>query len=184
MQSLHLPYAVSVPYEAAFFYEKSILQSRLEDCVDVLFVMDVFYTFRTAYVNEQGVVVRDGAKIVKHYMQTWFPIDCAASLPLEYIILMFGINGSASLKYLAMFKVRHLCPSAVHQRRYGHFDRIHTVDATPAPSGPIAAFLGEDQECKCLQDIPIDVHDVLNCALDSLHMVSLHDEQYLYITVI
>lgn len=73
--------------------------------MDVLFVMDVFYTFRTAYVNEQGVVVRDGAKIVKHYMQTWFPIDCAASLPLEYIILMFGINGSESLKYLAMFKV-------------------------------------------------------------------------------
>lgn len=97
--------AVSVPHEAAFFYQKSILQSRIEDCVDVLFVMDVFYTFRTAYVNEQGVVVRDGAKIVKHYMQTWFPIDCAASLPLEYIILMFGINGSSSLKYLAMFKV-------------------------------------------------------------------------------
>lgn len=98
-------FAVSVPHEAAFFYQKSVLQSRLEDCVDVLFVMDVFYTFRTAYVNEQGVVVRDGAKIVKHYMQTWFPIDCAASLPLEYIILMFGINGSESLKYLAMFKV-------------------------------------------------------------------------------
>lgn len=108
--------------------------------------MDVFYTFRTAYVNEQGVVVRDGAKIVKHYMQTWFPIDCAASLPLEYIILMFGIDGSASLKYLAMFKVSSAsCKAEILRCANDSPCQLGAdVDTAAATFGPAATLLGED----------------------------------------
>jgi hypothetical protein len=98
--------AVSVPLEAGFTYHKSAVQSRMEDVIDVLFALDVFYTFRTSYVDDQAIVVRDGAKIAKHYLQTWFPIDILASLPLEYIILLFGFSGNDNLTYFAMLKVR------------------------------------------------------------------------------
>jgi CRP-like cAMP-binding protein len=99
--------SISVPFEASFAFEKSALQKGIENIVDVLFALDVFYTFRTAYIDEQGMVVRDGLKIAKRYMATWFPIDLAASLPLEMIVLWFGV-ANANLTYLAMLKTPRL----------------------------------------------------------------------------
>lgn len=99
--------SISVPLEASFAYTKTPLQRNFEDIADVLFALDVFYTFRTAYVDEQGMVVRDGLKIAKRYCATWFPIDLAASLPLEIIVLWFGVSNN-NLTYLAMLKTPRL----------------------------------------------------------------------------
>lgn len=98
--------AVSVPHEAAFAYTKSLVQSRMEDIIDVLFALDVIYTFRTAYLDPQGEMVRDGGKIVSNYLGSWFPIDILASLPLEYIVLVFGLSGGTNLTYFAFLKVQ------------------------------------------------------------------------------
>lgn len=46
-----------------------------------------------------------GGKIVSNYLGSWFPIDILASLPLEYIVLIFGLSGSANLTYFAFLKV-------------------------------------------------------------------------------
>jgi hypothetical protein len=99
--------AVSVPHEAAFKYVKSFVQAKAETVIDVLFALDVVYTFRTAFLDEQGVMIRDGRKIANNYLRTWFPIDLLASLPLDYIILLLGVSGNArsQLTYLAMLKV-------------------------------------------------------------------------------
>lgn len=96
--------AIQVPLEASFTTLKSDVQKIADIIIDVLFALDVFYTFRTAYVDEQGMLVRDGLKIAKRYLATWFPIDLAASLPLEIIVLWFGVS-NGNLTYLAMLKV-------------------------------------------------------------------------------
>lgn len=77
----------------------------MEDIIDVLFALDVFYTFRTAYLDPQGEMVRDGGKIVSNYLGSWFPIDILASLPLEYIVLILGLSGGDNLTYFAFLKV-------------------------------------------------------------------------------
>lgn len=83
----------------------------MEDIIDVLFALDVFYTFRTAYMDSKGEMVRDGGKIAKHYLGSWFPIDILASMPLEYVVLVFGLNGGSNLTYFAFLKVQ---PSICH----------------------------------------------------------------------
>ena len=98
--------AIQVPLEAAFTgVHKSNVQRVADIVIDVLFALDVVYTFRTAYVDEQGMLVRDGLRIAKRYFATWFPIDMAASLPLEIIALWFGVS-NGNLTYLAMLKAR------------------------------------------------------------------------------
>jgi potassium channel len=96
--------AVTVPHEAAFVYDKSKIQSLIEDIIDVLFAIDVLFTFRVAYINSQGELVRDGRQIVSHYLYTWFPIDLLASLPFEYIVLAFGLEGGSNWTFFAFFK--------------------------------------------------------------------------------
>jgi hypothetical protein len=77
----------------------------MEDIIDVLFALDVFYTFRTAYIDNQGEMVRDGGKIATHYLSSWFPIDVLASMPLEYVVIVFGLDGGTNLTYFAFLKV-------------------------------------------------------------------------------
>ena len=98
--------AISVPHEAAFIYVKSHVQDQAETVIDILFALDVVYTFRTAYMDEQGVMVRDGGKIAKNYMRRWFAIDLLASLPLDYIVVLLGVQGGSTLTYFAFLKVR------------------------------------------------------------------------------
>jgi Ion transport protein len=116
--------SVSVPYEASFRYIKTALQDHIESVIDVLFALDVCITFRTAYINDQSVMVRDGGKIVKNYVKTWFPIDLLASLPLDSIVLLFGSGGNANLTYFALLKVwpciarsRPVSPSMLQRRK-------------------------------------------------------------------
>lgn len=94
----------------------------MEDIIDVLFALDVIYTFRTAYLDPQGEMVRDGGKIVSNYLGSWFPIDILASLPLEYIVLVFGLSGGTNLTYFAFLKVQlleeYLLRTALHTDGY------------------------------------------------------------------
>lgn len=104
--------AVSVPLEATFTISKPPGLIQAEVVVDILFAMDLFYTFRTAYVDNQGHLVRDGGKIARHYIGSWFPIDLLASMPFEYLILIYNLmrgkggGSGVDLTLLSFFKVR------------------------------------------------------------------------------
>ena len=58
--------------------------------IDSLFILDIFLSFRTAYVMENGEINWDPKSIRQNYLKTWFTIDLIASIPLEVFVLMFS----------------------------------------------------------------------------------------------
>lgn len=185
--------SVSVPYEASFRYTKTALQNHIETVIDILFALDVVITFRTAYIDNHAIMVRDGGKIVMHYVKTWFLIDLMASLPLDSFVLLFNSSGNANLTYFALLKVgrRSVCcaldgtrPSA---RLYAASRRLPTAfarkpwkctchDADPAPAtiGPPAALPREDQARQRVPHHPAHARHVSHCALDRMHLARAH----------
>jgi hyperpolarization activated cyclic nucleotide-gated potassium channel 2 len=53
--------------------------------IDLFFIADVFLSFRTAYYTPQGELEHRTKNIWKNYLKTWFPVDFAACLPVNYV---------------------------------------------------------------------------------------------------
>ena len=58
--------------------------------IDGLFILDIFLSFRTAYVMENGEINWDAKSIRQNYLKTWFTIDLIASIPLELFVLVLS----------------------------------------------------------------------------------------------
>jgi len=98
--------AVAVPLDAGFpTYKKADWLSYGEVAIDVIFFLDIIYNFRTAYVDDQGNMIRDSKKIAGNYLKSWFSIDVLASIPFEWVALGLGINVSEQVTLLAFLKV-------------------------------------------------------------------------------
>jgi hypothetical protein len=65
--------------------------------------------FRTAYKDPKtDDLVFDSKRIAINYLKGRFWIDLLASLPLEYIILLFSESSSQQLKFFGMLKLVRL----------------------------------------------------------------------------
>jgi hypothetical protein len=60
--------------------------------IDVLFILDVIFTFRTAFLDHNGDEVWDLIEIRKHYFSFWFWIDLVATFPMELFLVIGGAN--------------------------------------------------------------------------------------------
>mmetsp|Transcript_24891 Transcript_24891/g.69399 ORF Transcript_24891/g.69399 Transcript_24891/m.69399 type:complete len:684 (+) Transcript_24891:286-2337(+) len=101
--------AVAVPLDAGFpTYKKADWLSYGEVAIDVIFFLDIIYNFRTAYVDDQGNMIRDSKKIAGNYLKSWFSIDVLASIPFEWVALGLGINVSEQVTLLAFLKTPRL----------------------------------------------------------------------------
>lgn len=60
----------------------------LDLIVDLMFLVDIFISFRTTYVNKEGEAVYDPMVIAKNYLKGWFLIDAIAAMP--YDLIFFG----------------------------------------------------------------------------------------------
>ena len=60
--------------------------------VDVYFMMDVFLSFKTGYVDDCGELKYKTKGITKNYLKTWFAVDCASCLPVNYVALIPGLD--------------------------------------------------------------------------------------------
>ena len=50
--------------------------------MDIFFLADVALNARTAYVDKHThVLVVEPRRILRHYVATWFWLDCASSIP-------------------------------------------------------------------------------------------------------
>ena len=82
--------------------------------IDWFFVLDIVLNFFTG-VDVGGSVHTDQKYIVRHYLQTWFVIDFASSLPLDFVIsLAFdgcppdeNVN-SDNISYLKLIRILRL----------------------------------------------------------------------------
>eukprot|EP01065_Artemidia_motanka_P023902 TRINITY_DN28553_c0_g1_i1.p1 TRINITY_DN28553_c0_g1~~TRINITY_DN28553_c0_g1_i1.p1 ORF type:complete len:1001 (+),score=378.89 TRINITY_DN28553_c0_g1_i1:159-3161(+) len=82
----------------------STVMLPLEILYSVLFVIDVPISFRTAYIDANGVLlVEDERKIMRHYLRTSFVPDAIAALPLD---LLVGLTTGSPREYLMMYSLR------------------------------------------------------------------------------
>ncbi|XP_064646364.1 potassium voltage-gated channel subfamily H member 8-like isoform X12 [Lineus longissimus] len=75
--------AVVVPYNAAFLQndKKELLVPDVT--VEVLFIIDIIFNFRTTYVSRGGQVVYDPKLIALNYIKGWFLLDLLAAIPFD-----------------------------------------------------------------------------------------------------
>jgi hypothetical protein len=64
---------------------------------DLLYVMDIMFNFRTAYL-EEGVLQTDPNKLRHYYMNTTrFYVDCLCLMPLDFLYLSIGFKSIVRL---------------------------------------------------------------------------------------
>ena len=56
---------------------------------DMLFIVDIFINFLTAYESDDGEIVYHKKKIAKNYLKGWFWIDFISSFPVQFIFMFF-----------------------------------------------------------------------------------------------
>ena len=57
----------------------------VDNLIDLMFFLDIIFTFRTALIDEYGKINANTGDIARSYLAGWLPIDIIASLPLGII---------------------------------------------------------------------------------------------------
>jgi hypothetical protein len=60
----------------------------IELVVDIFFLLDIWFNFRTGFVNAKNQVVMAPRKICASYIRGWFFIDFFSVLPISYVMLI------------------------------------------------------------------------------------------------
>uniref|UniRef100_A0A3B5KR60 PAC domain-containing protein n=1 Tax=Xiphophorus couchianus TaxID=32473 RepID=A0A3B5KR60_9TELE len=92
--------AVTVPYNVCFIGDDDDLtrSTTVSDIgVEILFIIDIIFNFRTTFVSKSGQVIFDARQICIHYLTTWFIIDLVAALPFD---LLYAVKVSVSVVHL------------------------------------------------------------------------------------
>ena len=88
---------ISVPLRLAFSIDAECGTPGffIDLCVDVYFICDIFFNFRTAIYDKEGVLELDTKAISKAYLRGWFALDVLACLPVTYIELAVNPDGES-----------------------------------------------------------------------------------------
>lgn len=77
----------AVPFESTFLNGATVpWVDGIDWLCDVVFILDVIISFRTAYYRSVGTMEVSGAKIAKRYLRTWFLVDALAAIPFDRLI--------------------------------------------------------------------------------------------------
>ena len=84
-----------------FYFTREASIQCLDACVDLVFLIDVIFNFRTTYLDpEQGEEIVDPYRIAKNYWSTSFWLDFLSSIPLEDLIVT---NSTGFNRFLSLF---------------------------------------------------------------------------------
>ncbi|KAG2436218.1 hypothetical protein HXX76_006530 [Chlamydomonas incerta] len=103
--------AVTVPLAFSYGLPHSRLLSAVEWLLTGLYATDMGVSFRTAFFDDEGTLVRDSWPVAREYLRTWFAIDFFATVPFDLIGSAAGLGGGGSqsqLVVLAFFKTPRL----------------------------------------------------------------------------
>ena len=68
--------------------------------VDICFIIDIVFNFRTAFYDKQGKLELDHKLISRNYLRSWFFIDLIASVPTDWFNTGTGAIGAAKMPRL------------------------------------------------------------------------------------
>lgn len=99
------------PLEIAFNLEvNSALIIGIDTCIDLLFILDIYFNFRTTYFSTvTGEEVFDRAMIARNYLMGKFWIDLVSCVPVEFILyITHGNEESEELGSRTIFSLLSL----------------------------------------------------------------------------
>ena len=68
----------------------------METLIDLCFMVDVFLNCITSYEQDDGHMITDVTRIVKHYMRTWFVVGVMSSMPFDLISALVNGKGDSA----------------------------------------------------------------------------------------
>jgi hypothetical protein len=102
----------AVPYRIAFDQPTAWPSGAyvFDWCVDVLFLLDMVASFKTAYADaSSSVMVTDPKKVRRHYLHSWFALDFCSTVPIDQIVaLAMGAGSGAKTRSLKLIRVLRL----------------------------------------------------------------------------
>ncbi|CAK4680572.1 unnamed protein product [Aphanomyces euteiches] len=104
---------IVVPMDLTFdLYDTYDSLVFVQIAMDVIFLADILLVFRTSYlVSDSREEVFDVDRIRRHYLATWFSIDCMASIPSSALGQAFRESDFAYLRLLVVCRVIRLSAS-------------------------------------------------------------------------
>ncbi|XP_021963414.1 potassium voltage-gated channel subfamily H member 8 isoform X2 [Folsomia candida] len=117
--------AVLVPYNAAFGgRNESSVPSVPDVVVEVLFIIDILFHFRTTIVNNKGEVVSNPTAIAISYAKGWFLLDLLAALPFDLLFaanIVKDVTGESQMHLLKLTRLIRLARLLQKMDRYSQF---------------------------------------------------------------
>lgn len=97
-----------VPYNVAFGSDETVGSYVINGFIDAFFILDILINFRTSYVLESsGEEIYDLKMVALKYLKGKFCIDLLASIPFDYIALLFAFGDDESF-WLEFFSILKL----------------------------------------------------------------------------
>ncbi|XP_031442518.1 potassium voltage-gated channel subfamily H member 8 [Clupea harengus] len=117
--------AVTVPYNVCFIGDEDITRSTTvtDIAVEILFIIDIVFSFRTSYVSKSGQVIFDARQICFHYLTTWFVIDLVAALPFD-LLYAFKISVASVVHLLKTVRLLRIIRLLQKMDRYSQHSTV------------------------------------------------------------
>ncbi|XP_023282428.1 potassium voltage-gated channel subfamily H member 8 [Seriola lalandi dorsalis] len=118
--------AVTVPYNVCFIGDDDDLtrSTTVSDiAVEILFIIDIVFNFRTTYVSKSGQVIFDARQICIHYLTTWFIIDLVAALPFD-LLYAFKVSVVSVVHLLKTVRLLRLLRLLQKMDRYSQHSTV------------------------------------------------------------
>lgn len=78
---------IIIPFRLGFNYDAIGFWFYFELAIDVSFMFDILLNFRTAYFNEERIMVYNSRIIAIRYLKGWFTLDLLSSIPFDQVVL-------------------------------------------------------------------------------------------------
>uniref|UniRef100_A0A8C6TYQ7 Voltage-gated inwardly rectifying potassium channel KCNH3 n=1 Tax=Neogobius melanostomus TaxID=47308 RepID=A0A8C6TYQ7_9GOBI len=118
--------AITVPYNVCFIGDDEELtrSTTVSDIfVEILFIIDIVFNFRTSYVSKSGQVIFDARQICFHYLTTWFIIDLVAALPFD-LLYAFKVSVASVVHLLKTVRLLRLLRLLQKMDRYSQHSTV------------------------------------------------------------
>jgi len=91
--------SISVPFSLGFYafadYDQNVVGFVIDVIIDILYIVDVFVSWRTTYYDREGALIVDKKLARQRYLSTWFGPDVFASFPYEHLVNLCSLGVSS-----------------------------------------------------------------------------------------
>lgn len=100
--------AILIPYRLCFNVPTTTAYLVYDIVTDVILAVDILVSFRSTYVDADGLTVTSTQRIRRRYLKTSFPVDFISTLPIDKIVESAVDSGAEGLRSLKLIRTVRL----------------------------------------------------------------------------